>query len=86
MKKLQVAFAALAAVAGIGGAYASTHKSSDAARVGTIYNWYTVGGNSFVLAGTTVTAKTLICPANNSIKCARGTVGGVIKVTLLGKQ
>lgn len=71
MKKLQVAFAALAAVAGIGGAYASTH-SNDVARVGTVFNWYTVNGQ-YRLTGTTVTARLKSCPVSGAKVCLKGT-------------
>ncbi|QJB37306.1 hypothetical protein HF324_05350 [Chitinophaga oryzae] len=73
MKKLQVAFAALAAVAGVGGAYASTH-SNDAARTGTIFNWYTVNGQ-YRLTGTTATARFQSCKLPGTVICLKGTAG-----------
>lgn len=41
MQKIKVAFAALTAIAGIGGAYATTQQGATE-RVGTLYKWVTV--------------------------------------------
>lgn len=75
MKKIQVAFAALAAVAGIGGAYATTHASSTV--VGTVFNWYNASG--FVFSGT-IKAGTAVCHGGGNF-CLRGTAPGQV-VTL----
>nr|WP_295865469.1 DUF6520 family protein [uncultured Chitinophaga sp.] len=69
MKKIKVAFAALTAIVGIGGAYATTADSTS--RVGTIYRWHTVGG-TYTFSGTTVLAKQK-CPAPNGVTCLYGT-------------
>jgi len=75
MKKLQVAFAALAAVAGIGGAYATTHASSSTT-AGTVYNWYTKAGG-YVFSGTLAQA-TVRCNGVGTI-CLRGTAPGKVQ-------
>ncbi|RBL91995.1 hypothetical protein [Chitinophaga flava] len=43
MKKIKIVFAALFAVVGIGGIYATIHERS-ANRMGTLFNWYTCNG------------------------------------------
>lgn len=68
MNKIKIAFASLAAIAGIGGAYAATgHLDS---RAGTIFNWYTAGG-TFQVSGTTVQLSG-VCTGGASF-CLRGT-------------
>lgn len=71
MKKIKIAFAALTAVAGIGGAYAATHQDS-ANRASTIYRWHTAGGK--VLFTTTVPRAQQLgsCSGGNQF-CLRGT-------------
>ncbi|MBC9929101.1 DUF6520 family protein [Chitinophaga qingshengii] len=69
MKKIKIAFAALTAIIGIGGAYATTADSVN--RVGTIYRWHTVGGK-VTFSGTTVAAR-VNCPAPSGVTCLYGT-------------
>lgn len=70
MKKVKVVFAVLAAIAGIGGAYATTSASSSV--VGTVYNWYTEQGG-FLFRGT-IHAGTAICAHTGTGEvCLRGT-------------
>ncbi|WP_343746379.1 hypothetical protein [Chitinophaga sp.] len=87
MKKIKIAFAALTAVVGIGGAYATTHQAS-ADRVGTIYRWHTLVGNN-VLATTTIPNAQFLSGCNGQrVNCLRGTVqtiGGAIVTVFLKK-
>lgn len=71
MKKIKIAFAALTAVAGIGGAYAATHQDS-ANRAGTIYRWHTVGG-AVAFTTTVPHAVTLGNCTGGASFCLRGT-------------
>lgn len=71
MKKIQIAFAALTAVVGIGGAYAATHQES-ANRAGTIYRWHTVGGK-VVFTTTIPKAQADGQCVGGQVTCLRGT-------------
>ncbi|MBC9915552.1 hypothetical protein [Chitinophaga varians] len=71
MNKIKIAFAALAAVAGIGGAYAATQGESSA-RVLT-YNWYTPAGTPFSVSQTTVAAANASGCKGTSVTCLKGT-------------
>ncbi|NML38854.1 hypothetical protein HHL17_16730 [Chitinophaga sp. G-6-1-13] len=74
MKRIKIAFAALTAVVGIGGAYASTHQESTNNRAGTIYRWRTVVPNGPVLITTTIpNAKVFGGCTDGSNFCLRGT-------------
>lgn len=70
---LKLFFSVLAAIIGIGGAYATSH-SSGSARVGTIFNWYTVNGQ-FVFTGTVSAAMFMVCPLTGNCVCMKGTAG-----------
>ncbi|SKA47034.1 hypothetical protein SAMN04488128_10880 [Chitinophaga eiseniae] len=80
MKKIKIAFAALTAVAGIGGAYATTHQGS-VNRAGTIFKWHTVG-NTTVFVGTVAKATTFGQCFGTAQTCLRGTAPGKNPVTL----
>ncbi|NLR68898.1 hypothetical protein HGH92_31645 [Chitinophaga varians] len=82
MKKIQVAFAALAAVAGIGGAYAATHQETER-RFAQTYNWYTPSGK-LLTAHATIGAAQVAggCGAPAQITCLRGTHAGLSNFTL----
>lgn len=79
MKRTKLIFAVLAAVLGIGGAYASQPKvqtSADQVR------WHTVNG-SFVVTAYTATAQ-LRCVGGHDKKCLIGTIAGQFHATLFG--
>ncbi|WP_147243294.1 hypothetical protein [Chitinophaga flava] len=86
MKKIKVAFAALSAVAGIGGAYATTiHNDSNSSRAGQTYNWYSCEPGSGVIYGNTTVAtaeRFSGCNLVNLNCCLRGTHPGLPSVTL----
>lgn len=69
MKKIWIAATVLAAMVGIGGAYAS-HQHSHRKNESQIYNWYTNGG-TFQFTGTFEEAVN-VCPGGFAV-CLRGT-------------
>ncbi|WP_147243296.1 hypothetical protein [Chitinophaga flava] len=86
MKRIKIAFAALSAVAGIGGAYATTHQG-ESSRIAQTYTWRTVvqpSNNITLYTHTTVaTAKVLSgCTGSTLVPCLRGTSPGVPVFTL----
>ncbi|MGN7823494.1 hypothetical protein ACTJJB_25460 [Chitinophaga sp. 22536] len=91
MNKIKVAFAALTAVVGIGGAYAATHHQVSANRAVTVYNWRTVLPNGPILFSATIaTAKSLRNCNGVTLFCLQGTAFSSSTptpvVTLLKKQ
>lgn len=81
MNKIKVAFAALTAIAGIGGAYAFSNNGGN--RANTVYKWHTVGG--FTLLQTTIPSAQVVCPEPSGVTCLRGTAPQRTPVTLFKK-
>lgn len=79
MKKLQLAFAALAAIAGVGGAYASQVKPASAPYAA--HNWVTAGGTAVPeLNGASTATASQSCAGQSGV-CLRSTDNAV---TLIG--
>lgn len=89
MNKIKIVFAALTAVVGIGGAYATTHQESSN-RAGTTFKWYTPGGAVFNNALTLNQARAASgCTVTAQLPCLRGTgitVGGTHVTVFLKKN
>lgn len=78
MKKIRAVLAGLAAIAGIGGAYAFSDVYQDP--VGTIYNWHTAGGTEVLRA--TIPSVNVICSGNSGVTCMIGTAPQRIPIVL----
>jgi UDP-N-acetylmuramyl tripeptide synthase len=79
MKRTKLIFAVLAAIVGIGGAYASQPKEQKSAVVA---RWHTVNG-TVTITGSTAFAQQS-CKIGSLKKCLIGTINGQIYKTLLG--
>jgi hypothetical protein len=75
MKRFKLAFAVLAAVVGIGGAYASQAKVHTA--VNPTLNWYTAGPGKHFFTRATVGQVTQNCTPGTQVTCLIGTTGTV---------
>ncbi|WP_113613712.1 hypothetical protein [Chitinophaga flava] len=80
MKKTKVAFSALGALIGIGGAYATTHQVISGKVDINTYNWYTPDGQ-LAFRSTILPARSA-CPELVGYVCLRGTAQGIPNVTL----
>jgi len=79
MQRTKLIFAVLAAIVGIGGAYASQPKETKSAQIA---KWHTVNGNTALTASTA--AAQLRCVGGKHITCLIGTIGGQPYRTLFG--
>lgn len=77
MQRTKFIFAVLAAIIGIGGAYASQAKEQKSALM---IKWHTVNGTRTVTAP--IAFARSACPQGNLITCLIGTVGGQPYITL----
>ncbi|MBC9929100.1 hypothetical protein [Chitinophaga qingshengii] len=70
MKKLRIAWTAVSALLGIGGAYATVYQGA-ATVIHIPYNWYLTNGQYAFNA--TINVAKAICPAENGVTCLIGT-------------
>lgn len=69
----QIVISTLAAIVGVGGAYASV-QTDDNNQATTVYNWYTALG-SFKMTATLIGAERFGCSLSGPRVCLKGTVG-----------
>ncbi|NLR68899.1 hypothetical protein HGH92_31650 [Chitinophaga varians] len=82
MKKFKAVVTALAAIAGIGGAYAAMHKEGEFGFRQT-YNWYDPDGNLLTAHATVGVAMEISdCHGATNITCLRGTHTDLAHITL----
>lgn len=79
MKKINIVFSALAAIAGIGGAYSSAISHLHATNIA-MYNWYTAGG--LFQFTTTAEAAATRCPVPGPSICLIGTSPGQFPIRM----